>query len=102
MPSRRCQPASNRISARADSGFYCSEAVEAYEETQCGFVILARKTSRLVEQLEQAEWKPSPKTDADEHASSCISRKGGKKRTDLSRCAMPRTRSTNRRTRFSI
>jgi hypothetical protein len=55
-----------QISARADSGFYCAEAVDAYEEAQCGFVIVARKTSRLVEQLEQAEWKPSPKTDADE------------------------------------
>src|SRR5438477_6157826 len=54
------------ISARADSGFYCAEAVEAYEEGHCGFVIVARKTSRLVEELEQAEWKPSPKTDADE------------------------------------
>ncbi len=28
------------------------------------FVISARKTSRLVEELRQAEWKPSPKTDA--------------------------------------
>ena len=55
-----------QISARADSGFYCSEAVEAYEEAHCAFVIAARKTSRLVEHLEQAEWKPSPKTDADE------------------------------------
>jgi len=27
-------------------------------------VICARKTSRLVEELRQAEWKPSPKTDA--------------------------------------
>jgi hypothetical protein len=54
------------ISARADSGFYCAEAVQAYEEANCGFVIVARKTSRLVEQLEQVEWKPSPKTDADE------------------------------------
>src|SRR5205807_7478528 len=48
-----------QVSARADSGFYCAEAVEAYEEGNCGFVIVARKTSRLVEQLEQAEWKPS-------------------------------------------
>src|SRR5436309_10027630 len=55
-----------QISARADSGFYCAEAVEAYEESDCGFVIVARKTSRLVEQLEQADWKPSRKTDADE------------------------------------
>jgi Transposase DDE domain group 1 len=54
------------ISARADSGFYCAEAVQAYEEATCGFVIVARKTSRLVEQLELADWKPSPKTDADE------------------------------------
>jgi hypothetical protein len=55
-----------QISARADSGFYCAEAVEAYEEADCAFVILARKTARLVEKLEQADWKPSPKTDADE------------------------------------
>jgi hypothetical protein len=54
------------ISARADSGFYCVEAVQAYEEGKCGFVIVARKTARLVEELEQADWKPSPKTDADE------------------------------------
>jgi hypothetical protein len=54
------------VIARADSGFYCREAVEAYEEIHAGFVICARKTSRLVEQLRQAEWKPSAKTDADE------------------------------------
>lgn len=28
--------------------------------------MVARKTSRLVEQLEQAQWKPSPNTDADQ------------------------------------
>src|SRR6266496_4081075 len=55
-----------QVSARADSGFYCAEAVEAYEEGNCGFVIVARKTSRLVQQLEQAQWKRSPETDADE------------------------------------
>src|SRR5471030_547549 len=46
-------------------GFYCREAVEAYEEFDARFVIYARKTSRLVEELRQAKWKPSPKTDAD-------------------------------------
>ena len=50
---------------RADSGFYCSEAVEAYAEFDARFVICARKTPRLVEELRQAHWKPSPKTDAD-------------------------------------
>ena len=58
-------PGVKQIYGRADSGFYCREAVEAYEEFDARFVICARKTSRLVEELRQAEWKPSPKTDAD-------------------------------------
>jgi len=56
-------PGVRRMYGRADSGFYCREAVEAYEECQVGFVIAARKTARMVEQLRQAEWKPSKKTD---------------------------------------
>jgi Transposase DDE domain group 1 len=52
--------------ARADSGFYCSEAVEAYEKGKVQFILVARKTPRLLEELRAAEWKPSPKTDADE------------------------------------
>ena len=54
------------IFARADSGFYCWEAVEAYEKFKCRFIVVARKTSRLLEELVAAEWKPSPRTDADE------------------------------------
>jgi hypothetical protein len=54
-----------QIYGRADSGFYCREAVEAYEEFDARFVISARKTSRLIGELRQAEWKPSPLTDAD-------------------------------------
>jgi len=57
-------PGVKQIFGRADSGFYCQDAVEAYEEFNARFVISARKTPRLVEQLRQAEWKPSPKTDA--------------------------------------
>jgi len=67
------------ISARADSGFYCAEAVQAYEEGNCGFAIVARKTSRLVEQLEQQEWKASPKTDADEQCEFVYQPDGWKK-----------------------
>ena len=55
-----------RIFARADSGFYCWEAVQAYEKFKCQFIVVARKTSRLVEELVAAEWKPSPHTDAGE------------------------------------
>jgi hypothetical protein len=51
--------------ARADSGFYCWEAIEAYLRWKCRFVVVARKTARLLEQLRQADWEPSPMTDAD-------------------------------------
>jgi hypothetical protein len=57
-------PCVQQIYGRADAGFYCREAVEAYEANNARFVISARKTLRLVERLRQAEWKPSQKTDA--------------------------------------
>jgi hypothetical protein len=53
------------IYARADSGFYCGEAVEAYQNQGVQFIVSARKTSRLVEELKAADWKRSPRTDAD-------------------------------------
>jgi hypothetical protein len=62
---RALPPGVKQIYGRADSGFYCREAVEGYEELDARFVVCARKTARLVEELRQAEWKPSPKTDAD-------------------------------------
>src|SRR3989449_2041519 len=54
-----------RVYARADSGFYCREAVEAYEKHGCWFVVSARKTSRLVDELKAARWTGSPRADAD-------------------------------------
>lgn len=51
--------------ARADSGFYCAEAVQAYEKAGARFIISARKTARLVEELKAATWTGSPRTDAD-------------------------------------
>jgi hypothetical protein len=54
-----------RVYARADSGFYCREAVETYEKLECWFVLSAQKTSRLVEELKTARWTGSPRTDAD-------------------------------------
>jgi len=53
------------VYARADSGFYCWEAVQSYERHPCQFIISARKTGRLVDELKAAAWKPSPRTDAD-------------------------------------
>ncbi len=58
-------PGVQQVFGRADAGFYCGEAVEAYRKANCRFVIVAQKTSRLVGQLRQAVWKPSPNTDAE-------------------------------------
>jgi hypothetical protein len=54
-----------KVYARADSGFYCGEAVAAYAKHGCRFVISAQKTPRLVEELKAAQWTGSPRTDAD-------------------------------------
>ncbi len=59
-------PCVTTIFARADSGFYCWEAIQAYEQAKAYFIVVARKTSRLLERLQTANWKPSPKTDADQ------------------------------------
>jgi hypothetical protein len=58
-------PQVKTIYARADSGFYGREAVEAYPNQGVQFIVSARKTSRLVEELKAADWKRSPRTDAD-------------------------------------
>lgn len=68
-------PAAQRR-ARADSGFYCGEAVIAYEAATCRFVIVARKTSALVAALTQATWHPSPETDADAQGEFCYQPEG--------------------------
>jgi hypothetical protein len=81
-------PGVKQVYGRVDSGFYCREAVAAYEEFNDQFVISSRKTSRLVEQLRQGEWKPSPKTDGDVECESAISRMGGRRNTGSWHCAM--------------
>jgi len=53
------------LRARADSGFYCWHAVQVYLFYNCRFIMVARKTARLVAALKVADWKPSPQTDAD-------------------------------------
>jgi len=54
-----------KIFARADSGFYCWDAVSAYQGRGVQFILSARKTTRLVEELQAAVWKPAPRTDSD-------------------------------------
>ena len=58
-------PGVETIYARADSGFYCGRRWRAYEKPNVQFIISARKTSRLVDELKAADWKGSPHTDAD-------------------------------------
>jgi hypothetical protein len=113
-----------KLYARADSGFYCWEAVEAYQKAGCRFIVVARKTSRLVGKLQQAEWKPSPKTDADAECEfryqprpgaktgrstyrrirpgqQTASRQDGARRSGSWRCATKRNRKKWRRRRPS-
>jgi len=59
-------PGVKTIYARADAGFYCWDAIAAYDQGKVQFMVVARKTPRLVEELEKADWKPSRKTDAEE------------------------------------
>jgi hypothetical protein len=58
-------PGVKTIYARADSGFYCGDAVRAYQEKGCQFILSAQKTPRLVDELKAARWTGSPRTDAD-------------------------------------
>ena len=54
------------IYGRADCGFYCWEAVQAYDKYSCQFIVVAQKTPRLLAELKSAHWKRSPRTDADQ------------------------------------
>jgi hypothetical protein len=67
-----------RLFARADCGFYCWEAVQAYEHAQA-CILVARKTSRLLDRLQPAAWKPSPQTDADQEFGFCYQPEGWSK-----------------------
>lgn len=42
---------------RTDAGFYCIEAIQADERRGAEFIIVARKTSRLLGALEKAKWR---------------------------------------------
>src|SRR6201982_3100999 len=61
-----CPSASRRSTREWMRAFMGGEAIEAYEKGKAHFIMVARKTSRLLEQLGGGRWKPSPKTDADE------------------------------------
>jgi hypothetical protein len=58
-------PTVKTVYGRADSGFYCWEAIQAYAKRNWRFIVVARKTARLVDELRAADWKRSPRTDAD-------------------------------------
>ena len=80
-------PGVETIYARADSCFYCAQAVEAYEKAGVQFILSARKTSRLVDELKAADWKRSPHTDGDGQCQFCYQPEGwGKAYRDV-RCA---------------
>jgi hypothetical protein len=55
-----------RVLARADAGFYCRQAVEAYESRKWQFIVVVRRSLRLMFELQAQNWMGSPRTDADE------------------------------------
>ena len=85
--------------ARADSGFYCWEAVEAYEKHRCGFVLSAQKTPRLVEELKAARWTGSPRTDADGQCEFRYQPEGWGQRLPVRGVAIPEEGQTEARRR---
>jgi len=66
-----------KIFGRADAGFYCWDAVQAYEKHKASFIIVARKTPRLLEELEKAHWSPRRRRMPMNNASSTISPRVG-------------------------
>lgn len=91
-------PASVRtIYARVDSGFYCWEAVEAYEKWDCQFIACARKTtgwsSNWRRQSGSRRRKPMPMSNANLSTSRTV----GARRTVLWLCAMTRRDGRRRR-----
>jgi len=57
-------PTVKRVYARADSGFYCREAIEAYEKKGWHYIVVARKTARLLATQKKQEFTaPEVKTE---------------------------------------
>src|SRR6202022_410648 len=54
-------PQVKTIQAGADSGFYCGEAVEAYQSKGVEFIVSARKTHRLEEWRTATDCAGSPR-----------------------------------------
>jgi hypothetical protein len=54
------------VYARADAGFYCFPAVQADERRNGRFIMVVRRSVRLMNELRAAHGKPSLRTDAEE------------------------------------
>jgi hypothetical protein len=62
--------------APSNGGWLLGEAVQAYEKGQASFILVARKTTRLLAELQSACWQPSPRTDADQQCEFCYQPEG--------------------------
>src|SRR6202048_4589410 len=70
-------PQVKTIHARADSGFYCGEAVEAYQKGGAQFIVSAGQAARLGDGPEAGAWKRSPRPDADDQCEVRYQPEGG-------------------------
>ena len=67
-----------KILARADSGFYCWEAVEAYEKAACQFVIVRAKRGAWSSACSKQNGNPPPAPTRTRNANSSTNRKAGR------------------------
>jgi hypothetical protein len=79
------------------SRFYCAEGVAAYANRQVQFIVSARETSRLVDELKAADWRGSPRTDADGQCEFWLNWKktGTRSRTPKLGCEMGKKGKTS-------
>jgi hypothetical protein len=89
-------PTVNTIYARADSGFYCGEAVEAYESRGVQFIVSARKRRVWWRNCGRPTGSPPRAPTPTGNASFAINRRAGEKRIGSSPCATARSRDRTR------
>jgi hypothetical protein len=56
-------PGVSSITNRADAGFYCKQAVAAFERNKGSYIIAADLTSAMRRELEKAAWRKTPDCD---------------------------------------
>jgi hypothetical protein len=60
---KQLPPGVTSVTNRADAGFYCKQAIAAFEGNKSFYIIAADLTSALRRELEKAAWRKAPECD---------------------------------------